>query len=203
MIYTNLSHFKYHSNVFCHGLLNCRSPISNCVWENSKADALDSDMSEGTLEFCRWINSGNDGLDMMTSQIELRESKVVGSVDKGISVGEDSRLYATHVKIVRCNIGIQIKDASLAELNSCVLEENNCGAHAYQKKWFYPKAGTGVFTDCEFIGNRRVDVEARKRAKFKLVGTPIRSFAGDPKRIDGADMGFVNQVAVDSVEVKQ
>ena len=146
--------------------------VENCSWENSRADALDLDFCHGTIKHCTWHNSGNDGLDMMASDIEASDLMISGSADKGISVGENSRLRATRVHLHKCLIGTEIKDDSFALYSNCRLEECETAVHCYQKKWFYSGGGKVALVDSVFIksGQRSVDIE--KHCHAYLVNSP-------------------------------
>ena len=63
---------------------------------NSKADALDSDFSEGVLKNCEFVNSGNDAIDTSGSTVEIINVNVINSSDKGISSGENSNINITN-----------------------------------------------------------------------------------------------------------
>ncbi|MEM7473698.1 MAG: CotH kinase family protein [Planctomycetota bacterium] len=156
--------------------------IRSCTWKNAKADALDCDMARGTIEDSHWVDAGNDAIDLMTCKVFVTNCEIKGSGDKGISIGEDSKLVARTVSIDSCLIGTEAKDDSTACFTDCEFTNNNTGAHSYQKKWFYHRAGSLHFKDCRFAGSKLVDIHAEKRAKFKLDGTTVASFAGAASR---------------------
>lgn len=142
--------------------------VQHCEWADANADALDADMCSGTIRNCVWKNSGNDALDMMTCQLNVHDCRLSGSGDKGISVGEDSRLFAEAISITDCEIGIEFKDDSQALIVDSVLIGNRTAAHAYQKKWLYAKGGAAAFHRCEFHGNAQ-SLMAGKRSEFLLI----------------------------------
>ena len=158
--------------------------VRGCQWRDARADGLDCDMAVGIIEESEWIDSGNDALDLMTSHVTIKNCSITGSGDKGISVGEASELNAYSVSIESCLIGTELKDDSLAEFRNCQFLENATGAHAYQKKWFYHRAGEATFRDCQFVGSRFADVHPEERSRMFLRGTTVSSFAGSIDRLD-------------------
>ncbi|MEC8557674.1 MAG: CotH kinase family protein [Planctomycetota bacterium] len=158
--------------------------IRNCQWRDARADGLDCDMAIGIIKDSQWIDSGNDALDLMTSRITIEKCVISGSGDKGISVGEASELNAQSVLIESCLIGTELKDDSVAEFQDCRFLENATGAHSYQKKWFYHRAGEAIFRDCQFVGSQVVDVHPEKRSRMFLRGTKVNSFAGSIDRLE-------------------
>ncbi|MEM7560655.1 MAG: right-handed parallel beta-helix repeat-containing protein, partial [Planctomycetota bacterium] len=158
--------------------------VRDCQWRDARADGLDCDMAIGIIEDSQWIDSGNDALDLMTSHITIENCSVVGSGDKGISVGEASELNAQSVSIESCLIGTELKDDSVAEFQDCRFLDNATGAHAYQKKWFYHRAGEATFRNCQFAGSQIVDVHAERRSRMFMRGTKVDSFAGSSDRLD-------------------
>jgi hypothetical protein len=163
-------------------LAESKFEISRCTWQDALADGLDLDMSEGTISDCQWRDSGNDGLDMMTCQVEVQDCTFSGSGDKGISVGEGSRLMARRLTIRDCAKGTELKDNSFAEFSECRFINNEMGAHAYQKKPYYGRGGTGRFLNCTFVGNQ-LDLVPEKRCQFQVIGTGVDTMDGELKNV--------------------
>ena len=76
------------------------------------ADALDSDFSIGSVTGSSFINTGNDAIDSSGSTIEITNVIMSGIGDKGISVGENSRVLANDMSISDAAIGMSSKDNS-------------------------------------------------------------------------------------------
>ncbi len=119
---------------------------------------------------------------MMTCNVDIQDCMFSGSGDKGISVGEGSRLIARRVTIRNCARGTELKDNSFAEFIECRFQQNEVAAHAYQKKTFYGRGGTGRFVNCTFLGNQ-LDLFPEKRCRFEVSGTEINSIDGQEKHV--------------------
>ncbi|MDF1839044.1 MAG: hypothetical protein P1V35_14345, partial [Planctomycetota bacterium] len=72
------------------------------------------------------------------------------SGDKGVSVGEGSELLWSGGRLERCEIGIQVKDGSLAWIRGATFTSNELALNAYKKNWQYGGGGDGLVQDCEF-----------------------------------------------------
>lgn len=147
--------------------------VEKCFWHDSKADALDLDMCKGTVTDCRWLNSGNDGLDLMSCVLKVSNCYFEGSGDKGISVGENTRLFANRVEIVKCLVGSEVKDDSVAQYTDCVFKGCGVGVHSYQKKWFYSGGGRTALVSCQVADSETHDVEMKAKCNIILVGTTL------------------------------
>ena len=135
--------------------------INNCIFRNSKSDAIDIDFANGNIRNTNFQNIGNDAIDISGSRVNLINININGSLDKGISVGENSLMHLYHAKINNAKIGIAVKDKSILYIdknynktdNSSVNEGliiENCdyGIAIYQKKSEFGPAEV-------YIGNRK------------------------------------------------
>lgn len=147
--------------------------VKNCKWEDSLADALDLDFCRGQVTSCFWDNSGNDALDMMACDVTVHDLEIIGSGDKGISVGENSRLTAFDVRIANCAIGVELKDDSVACISDSRIQGCQMGVHAYQKKWFYLGGGNVALVRCQILDSVERDLRMRERCSAVLVETAI------------------------------
>ena len=147
--------------------------VENCVWEDSRSDALDLDMCRGSVRDCRWLRSGNDGLDMMTCTLTVEGCSFVGSGDKGISVGEGTRIVIRDCVVERCEKGMELKDDCRALVYRTAFRGNQLAINAYQKKWLYPGGGRGALVDCSVTDSVEIDVSLKQRTSLLLVDTPI------------------------------
>ncbi len=138
-----------------------------CEFTRSLFDAVDLDITEGVIESCRFIDSGNDALDLMTSTVLVRNSLIEGSVDKGVSVGEDTEAMLFNTTVERCEIGVQIKDRSRAVLVNCDILDNKLGVDAYKKNWRYDSGGFGYLYKSFFTGNE-VTIGTDKHSRMMI-----------------------------------
>jgi hypothetical protein len=118
-------------------IINSDSSINNIMFSNIKHDGLDIDF--GTLKFSKidCYNIGNDCLDFSGAKIsgEAVNGNAIG--DKLLSVGEKSVLSLKEVFGSELNIGIAVKDTSLAEIDYLYLKNTNFDTAVFQKKPFF------------------------------------------------------------------
>ena len=77
----------------------------------------------------------------METEAVVLDSRISNSGDKGISVGEASRLWAINNVLENNVIGVEAKDKSIAVLINTTLRHNQQALHAYRKNWRYGSGG--------------------------------------------------------------
>lgn len=115
-------------------IVRSEAAISNSVFKNTKADALDVDFSRVTLSNCSFRVCGNDGVDTSGSHVVMKDVFLSQAKDKALSSGESSYVTAENLQIIDSEIAICSKDLSRIELTSLRLENNTIGFTAFQKK---------------------------------------------------------------------
>ncbi|MBI4948714.1 MAG: CotH kinase family protein, partial [Deltaproteobacteria bacterium] len=81
-------------------LVYSEATIKESVFTGARADALDLDYVRGSVVDSTFINSGNDGLDLMSSHVAVLGSRMEGSADKGISVGEGTEVFVLNTRLI-------------------------------------------------------------------------------------------------------
>lgn len=108
--------------------------LNNVTFSNIKADAIDSDFSNGIITNSNFINIGNDAIDGSGSTIDISNCTFVGVEDKVISAGEKSNFTISDSSIKNSEIAFVSKDDSkLTELNNS-LENNTLDYCVFNKK---------------------------------------------------------------------
>ena len=115
--------------------------VTRCWFHDTNADALDFDISTGTIEASRVERAGNDGFDLMTCSPRIVGNVISGNGDKGISVGENSSPFVFANTITGCNRGVEVKDRSSPLLLANSIVGNKTGVLARLKNWRYEKGG--------------------------------------------------------------
>lgn len=145
--------------------------LEQCVFQNSRSDALDVDFGKGKLLRVQFFESGNDAVDMSGSLVEIQELFVKGAGDKGISLGEKSKGYGGDIVIRETAVGIASKDLSQADFDKVKIEQSKIGLAAYQKKATF---GPGSIRLKNFTS---IDVEndwlIEERSTLKIDGDEI------------------------------
>ena len=111
--------------------------ISNSLFKNILADAIDSDFSEGVIDNSSFINIGNDAVDTSGSSVNVTNSFFTRIDDKAFSVGENSLCLSQNNSFFNNGLGLVVKDGS--ELISCNddFKNNSVDISLFQKKDFY------------------------------------------------------------------
>jgi len=116
--------------------------IQRCEFKNTAFDALDMDIVDVTISDSKFSNIGNDAIDLMNSKTTIDNINVIDSGDKCISVGEASQVTITNSLLRNCQMGIAVKDQSMARLENIEfsIEPGNAIA-LYRKNSRYSKGG--------------------------------------------------------------
>tara|TARA_B100002003_G_scaffold73257_1_gene68273 strand:+ start:1171 stop:3843 length:2673 start_codon:yes stop_codon:yes gene_type:complete len=107
------------------------------------SDAFDADFSKGSITNCFFINSKNDAVDVSGSVVDIQNIFINAASDKGISLGENSQINASEVKIQNAEIGIASKDQSELIGRDIDISDSKIGLAVYQKK---SEFGPGAMT---------------------------------------------------------
>ena len=108
--------------------------IVDSLFRNCQSDALDSDFSNGSILRTSFVDSVNDAMDFSWSVVDISNSYVSGAGDKGISVGESSKIIVSSIEIRNSNIAVASKDLSELIIRASLIDNCNIGLAAYQKK---------------------------------------------------------------------
>ena len=89
----DFDHVRFEKNINCDDALNVvRSDfhMQSCTFEDTFADALDTDFCTGEIRNSTFIRAGNDALDCSGSTVSISGSTITEAGDKGVSGGENS-----------------------------------------------------------------------------------------------------------------
>ncbi len=115
--------------------------IRNSSFIRNYSDQVDLDYCNGSVINCDFISSelgeNGDGLDLSGSKIFLSECRFSGFKDKGLSVGEISRITLHDNKFTDNISAVTIKDQSVAYSYNNQFFNNNVNYSLYIKKQFY------------------------------------------------------------------
>ena len=88
-------------------------------------DAIDVDISDNIrITNSKFIDAKNDSIDFMESEALVDSSIILGSKDKGISVGESSNILIYNTVFKKNNIALAVKDHSVAKVLHVNFEDN-------------------------------------------------------------------------------
>ena len=78
----------------------------------------------------------------MESEANLENVNIFNSIDKGLSVGENSKIKINNSDISNNKYGIVSKDNSTANIYKSKILNNEIQLSVYKKNWRYNKSGT-------------------------------------------------------------
>ena len=156
--------------------------FSDDLFERAKSDALDLDICKAVIERCRFTHSGNDAIDLMTTEAIVKDTFLQSNADKGISVGEGSKLFALNNQIIANNIGVQSKDGSMAVLYNVTLKKNRKALDAYKKNWRYGKGGT-IHSYKSQISDNDSTFSADKKSLIRVYDSFLQGEVMESKRV--------------------
>tara|TARA_B100001093_G_scaffold520448_1_gene616055 strand:+ start:4979 stop:7450 length:2472 start_codon:yes stop_codon:yes gene_type:complete len=121
-------------------IVNSNSKIKDLLISNVPSDGLDIDFGTSDFSLIRCDNIGNDCLD--TSGAKINGDMVSGNKidDKLISIGEKSALSLNKLLGTNVNIGVAVKDSSIAKIENLFLTRANIDIAVFQKKPFFGPA---------------------------------------------------------------
>lgn len=115
-------------------LVSSSGTIDTISVEAAFADAIDLDFSEVQIGRVIANLAGNDCLDVSGGIYTFSEALLSGCGDKGISVGENSKMIGKKVTINTAFIGVSSKDYSLLKLEELAIKNVGICLEAFQKK---------------------------------------------------------------------
>jgi hypothetical protein len=103
----------------------------------------------------------------MSSSVLVENAQIIGSGDKGLSVGEASIVLLLNSLIKNNSIGIESKDRSIAAIHKSSLIDNNTNLNAYYKNWRYGSGGK-ILADAVFLSPSEKPISADKRSSIEI-----------------------------------
>ena len=140
--------------------------LSDSVFLNANADAIDIDSSKNI--FIRNIlinNAQNDCLDFMQTNAVISASTFNLCEDKGLSIGERSKIIINDSQITNNLVGIESKDDSIVKINNSIIKNNEIGLSAYKKNWRYGNGGSIQYNNINF-GNNKLNTQIDKNSSI-------------------------------------
>jgi len=116
----------------------------DCLITNSRSDALDVDFGNGDITNSEFAQIGNDGIDVSGSKINMKNIKMTGIQDKGLSAGEASVITGEEITIEGAEICITSKDGSAVGLSNVLLKDSKLAYTVFQKKSEYAAATMNI-----------------------------------------------------------
>ena len=115
-------------------IINSSGNIESVNIENSFSDALDVDFSNVSFNKIKISNAINDCVDFSYGDYILKNLELKNCGDKGLSIGEKSKVDLENINIQIANIGVATKDSSVLNLKDASISNSNTCISAYKKK---------------------------------------------------------------------
>ncbi len=125
------------SDMICEDSINIKNSsgiINKIQIDNSYFDALDLDFSKIKINDLKVHNAKNDCIDFSFGEYEIINANLKNCGDKGLSVGERSKLNMHNGVIMYSNIGIASKDDAITNVKNVAMNNMNICLAAYNKK---------------------------------------------------------------------
>lgn len=116
--------------------------IANCTFRGNDqpdTDAIDyDDVADGVIKHCQihdfhGINSDAIDIGEKAQNIRIDSIFVYNITDKGVSVGQQSRVHISNSIFANCNLGVGIKDSSHVTINQCTYFGTNIAVALFEK----------------------------------------------------------------------
>lgn len=121
-------------------IISSNGNIDEITINNALFDGLDIDYSELKIKKAYIKDSLNDCVDFSAGNYSIQNFILNNCGDKGISVGEKSKINMKNINIDNSLIGIASKDSSLSEINNVDITNSQICLSAYKKKQEYDGA---------------------------------------------------------------
>lgn len=136
-------------------IINSDSEIFNIYFENIKADAFDIDFGKLKFDNINCKNINNDCLDISGANVSGLNILSVNTLDKGISVGENSKVNISNLNTINNNIGLAVKDGSQAVFKKINFDSNKFDIVLFNKKKEFLKPSL-VVSNLEKIVEKKI-----------------------------------------------
>jgi hypothetical protein len=158
-------------NVFRGGVV-----VADSLFAETPSDAFDCDFCEGEFARVQFRALGNDAIDVSGAALVVSDIVVDGARDKGISVGEGSRVVAERIVVSGANAGLASKDLGVLSASDVTIRDSRYRLVALVKK-------------AEF-GGSRLDVRG-----LRTEGSVGRDLIDDSAEVfvDGARLGATGE----------
>ena len=143
------------------------------LFARSSSDAFDGDFMQGRFDECTFRDIGGDGIDISGSRVTVETATFNKIGDKALSVGEQSQMAASTIRINSARFGVVSKDSSHIQIQDVTIESAEYGLAAYVKK---PEYGPATI-DCVEVEFTNVTQEGLVQSGSSVVVDQVYSMA--------------------------
>ena len=118
-------------------LINSSGKIKYLKVSNSFSDGIDMDFSNIEVEEIFVDQVNNDCLDVSYGNYNFKRLNLKNCGDKGVSIGEKSKVASSKIMIENTGYGFVVKDSSIADIEDMVVNTSKICFSAYNKKQMF------------------------------------------------------------------
>ena len=149
-------------------IIKSKGKINDLEIKNVISDGIDLDYSEVYIENINVSNAAGDCVDLSFGNYFIQNAQIKECGDKGISVGEKSKMFISNIEVNDSEIGIASKDSSLTKLKEAKFKNaKTCLAAYNKKKEFYGGVIQIEKMNCE---NYVTKLDFDKSSIIKVIG---------------------------------
>lgn len=115
--------------------------FNNNKFINSHSDAFDGDKVTGIIKNSYFDFNNGDSIDLSYSKVLIENNIIKNTIDKGVSVGETTKVLLNNNHISNNTIGLACKDSSICQITNSNFIANEQSISSYQKKEIFPSGG--------------------------------------------------------------
>jgi hypothetical protein len=151
------------------------STVENCFFDNIPDAVEYIQINKGLIRNNLIINSPDDAIDLNAcNNILIEKNILLNNKDKAISIGTEQygpsikNIEVKHNLMIGNNMGIGIKDSSVAKISNNTLFKNNSGIKVYKKREDFITGGTAFITNTIFSLNQTENIFVDKWSSAKV-----------------------------------
>tara|TARA_B100000315_G_scaffold255139_1_gene297753 strand:- start:2857 stop:5466 length:2610 start_codon:yes stop_codon:yes gene_type:complete len=145
--------------------------IDNSKFFNNAIDQADLDFVTGVVKDSEFTGTekgaGGDNLDLSGSMILIKNNKFSDSIDKGVSIGEKTKVLLYKNIISDNNLGVAVKDLSQAYFIQNTFRNNDIAMNNFQKKQLFG-GGFSYIYENKYISNEKDFARDEKSKIYKI-----------------------------------
>jgi hypothetical protein len=156
-----------------------KAKIENCTFVGNAefdSDGIDYDGIENGIirnsKLYDILGINADAIDIgeEAKNVIIDSVYIYNAFDKGISIGQRSSVVLTNSLLVNCNMGLGIKDSSLAVINQCIFYGNGSAVSCYEKN--PGRAGGNAIVKNSILSNASLaSFQSDKQSKMKFTSS--------------------------------
>jgi hypothetical protein len=175
--------------IYCENIL-----LNKIIIIDAFSDALDIDISDKiVVKNSRFINPKNDSIDIMESKVLIDNTEIYLSGDKGISVGENSKVSIHNTHLFKNNIGLAVKDNSKTNAIYSDFDNNQLQVSSFQKNYKYGNGGNINIIKSNFNSNFN-KIQSDKKSIIRISDSSFNK----PINIKNSNIEFDNKIDFNS-----